>query len=115
MASATDLRKAEEIRDTILREAGDAVERIVFHGSRARGKARPNSDYDILVVMSDPVRNWLDESMRLSDLFVEFERPVDVQVFGHTEFEESKPVPATICYPADQHGVVLYEKPRAGS
>jgi predicted nucleotidyltransferase len=115
MVASRDLHNAERIRDAILKAAGDSVERILFHGSRALGKARPTSDYDILVVMRDPVENWVEASMRLSGLFDDFERPVDVQVFGRTEFEESRPVPATICYPADQFGVVLYEKSRAGS
>lgn len=115
MVDPHDLRNAEQIRDAILQEAGDAVERIVFHGSRARGKPRPGSDYDILVVMEEPVEDWVRESLRLSDLFADFERPVDVQVFGRTEFEESRPVPATICYPADRFGILLYEKPVANS
>ncbi|WP_349264166.1 nucleotidyltransferase domain-containing protein [Longimicrobium sp.] len=31
------------------------MERIVFYGSRVTGRARPTSDYDILVVLRDPV------------------------------------------------------------
>ena len=87
------------------------MERIVLHGSRATGRARPTSDYDILVVMDGDVDDWVGESVRLSSLFAEFERPVDVQVFGREEFEECRPVPATIAYPADRFGVVLYAKP----
>lgn len=115
MRSALDLDVLHQIRDEILRAAGDTVERIVFYGSRATGRARPTSDYDILVVLRDPVTNWVEESMRLSDLFNTFDHPVDVQVFGETEFEESRPVPGTVAYPADRHGVLLYARPRAGT
>jgi predicted nucleotidyltransferase len=100
-----DLRTAERIRDRILEAAGDAVERIVFYGSRVTGHVRPTSDYDILVVLRDPVPAWAEASLQLSDLFNTFERPVDVQVFGELEYEESRPVAGTVAYTADYHGV----------
>lgn len=108
MVNATDLQRARAISDALLAAAGPSIERIVFHGSRARGRARPASDYDILVVMRDEVHDWVAESERLRALFDGFEKPVDIQVFGKAEFEECRPVPATIAYPADQHGLVLY-------
>jgi uncharacterized protein len=110
MIAATELHTTERIKDRILQAAGDSVERIVLHGSRAVGRARPTSDYDILVVLHDPVEDWVRESLRLSELFVDFEHPVDIQVFGVEEFEECRPVPATIAYPADQFGTVLFAR-----
>jgi predicted nucleotidyltransferase len=46
---------------------GDRLERAVLFGSRARGDARPDSDYDIAVFIREPGR-WLDEVIRLADL-----------------------------------------------
>ena len=89
MIAATDLIAADRIKDRILHAAGDTVERIVLHGSRVTGRARPGSDYDVLVVLDDPV---------------------DIQVFGVEEFEECRPIPATIAYPADQFGALLYAR-----
>jgi predicted nucleotidyltransferase len=108
MATKHDLKAANQIRDTIIEAVGDAVLRIVFYGSRATGRARPSSDFDILVVLRDPVPNWLTSSMRLANLFDTFEHTVDVQVFGETEYEESRPVAGTVAYPADRQGIVLY-------
>ena len=87
------------------------MERILFYGSRVTGRCRPSSDFDILVILRDPVHDWSKASLGLSDLFNAFDRPVDVQVFGATEFEESRPVAGTVAYPADRHGVLLYAKP----
>lgn len=115
MPTEQDLRTAERIKDRILETAGDAVVRILFYGSRVTGRARPTSDYDILVVLRDPVRDWTEVSLQLSDLFNAFERPVDVQVFGESEYEESRPVAGTVAYPADHHGVLLYAKPGGSS
>jgi uncharacterized protein len=33
---------------------GDRVERVMLLGSRARGDAKPDSDYDIAVFLKDP-------------------------------------------------------------
>ena len=46
---------------------GDRLERVVLFGSRARGDARPDSDYDIAVFIREPNR-WFDEVIRLADL-----------------------------------------------
>jgi len=115
MLSASDLDLATQIKERILQAAGGSVQRIVLHGSRVTGRARPSSDYDVLVVLDDPVEDWVRESLRLSGLFVDFDHPVDVQVFGKEEFEECRPVPATIAYPADHYGVVLYAMQRTNS
>jgi predicted nucleotidyltransferase len=115
MPTEQELRTAERIRDRILEAAGDAVERIVFYGSRVTGRARPTSDYDILVVLRDPVPDWAEASLQLSDLFSTFERAVDVQVFGETEYEESRPVAGTVAFPAHHHGLLLYAKPGGSS
>jgi predicted nucleotidyltransferase len=108
MPTKHDLQIAQRIRDIIIDAVGDAVQRVVFHGSRVTGGARASSDFDILVVLRDPVPNWLASSVGLADLFNAFEHPVDVQVFGETEYEESRPVAGTMAYPADRHGIVLY-------
>jgi predicted nucleotidyltransferase len=115
MPTEQDLRTAERIKEKILEVAGDAVERILFYGSRVTGRPAPSSDYDILVVLRDPVPDWTEASLTLSGLFDAFDRAVDVQVFGATEFEESRPVAGTVAYPADRHGVLLYAKPGRSS
>ena len=81
MPTEQDLRTAERIRDRILEAAGNAVERILFYGSRVTGRPRPSSDYDILVVLRDPVADWAATSLHLSDLFNSFERPVDCLLY----------------------------------
>lgn len=76
---------------------------------RVSGRPRRTSDFDILVVVRDPVDDWVADSLRLADLFNDFQWPVDVQVFGEAEYNACVSVPGTLPYPASQRGLVLYE------
>jgi predicted nucleotidyltransferase len=44
---------------------GSKLERVMLFGSRARGDARPDSDYDIAVFIRDP-ESFNDEAARLA-------------------------------------------------
>jgi uncharacterized protein len=46
---------------------GDRLERVVLFGSRARGDAQADSDYDIAVFIRAP-EAWFNEVVRLADL-----------------------------------------------
>jgi uncharacterized protein len=47
-----------KFRAAVAKLYGDRVERIVLYGSRARGDARPDSDYDIAVFLDNLPSRW---------------------------------------------------------
>jgi uncharacterized protein len=49
---------------------GERIERVVLYGSRARGDAGPDSDYDVAVFLQD-LTDPLRELYRLADLGTE--------------------------------------------
>ena len=49
---------------------GDRIDRVVLFGSRARGDARPDSDYDVAVFIRDPGELW-DELGHLAHITTE--------------------------------------------
>lgn len=46
---------------------GDRLGRVVLLGSRARGDARPDSDYDIAVFLNDYSDRW-EEAYKIADV-----------------------------------------------
>ena len=54
-------------RDAVKALYGDTIERIVLYGSRARGDARPDSDYDVAVFLNEP-DSFYTETGRLAKI-----------------------------------------------
>ena len=106
MLTESDRQIAEELRARLL--AQGRMRRIILYGSRARGTASPESDFDVLVVEADPVLKW-DEMRRLRQAMRDLPHPVDVWVMGEREFEETKNIIGGLAYPAYKYGIVLYE------
>jgi predicted nucleotidyltransferase len=65
---------------------GDRIDRVVLFGSRARGDAGPESDYDVAVFLKDLPDHW-KERMRLADLRVDF-------ILDTGAFFDTQPFPA---------------------
>jgi predicted nucleotidyltransferase len=59
------------IRTSLRAIYGDRIERLVLFGSRARGGAHADSDYDIAVFLADLTDCWR-EFHRLADLRTDF-------------------------------------------
>jgi predicted nucleotidyltransferase len=66
---------------------GDQIERVILFGSRARGDAHSNSDYDVAVFLKSLPDRW-KEIRRLADLRVDF-------IDDTGAFFDTKPFPAT--------------------
>ena len=77
----TRTKDGSAIHDPVLRSFqaaltemyGDDLDRVVLFGSRARGDARPDSDYDVAVFLKSMPDRWaeLDRLAALSGAFID--------------------------------------------
>jgi uncharacterized protein len=85
-AVVTDDPVLKRVRDALHRIYGERIERIVLFGSRARGDANEESDYDLAVFLKDMDDRWR-EVRRLAELQDEILTDVGA-------FIDAKPYPA---------------------
>jgi len=84
-------------------------EKVILFGSRARGDARPDSDFDVLVIKeSDEPRYRRDAPLYVA--LAGLEVPVDVMVYTPEEIHEWSEVPLAFITTAVREGKVVYEK-----
>jgi uncharacterized protein len=50
----------QRFRAAIGESYGDRIERVVLYGSRARGDAQPDSDYDIALFLRNSASFWVE-------------------------------------------------------
>jgi uncharacterized protein len=73
----------ERFRAAVTEVYGDRLERVVLFGSRARGDAQPDSDYDVAVFLRD-----------MPDRFAEMNRLADIAtdiLYGEGAFVHAMP------------------------
>lgn len=102
-----DLRPISGMLELIER-AWHPVEVWLF-GSRARGEAGKDSDWDLLVVASDDAKG-VDDPLNGYRLRKEAKVSADVLLCRATDFREDRNTPNTIAYEAAHGGVLLYER-----
>lgn len=83
---------------------------IILFGSYIRGQVGPNSDLDILVVVSEDVKNCRQESVRIRRALRGISMPMDILVIPQQKLNQLRDVPGLIYTTALREGRVVYEK-----
>jgi predicted nucleotidyltransferase len=78
---------AKKIRDSI--SLIDSTAQVIVFGSRARGDARRESDWDILILLDNPVSTEIEKSFRnnLFDLEIETGEVFSIFVYQIKEWD----------------------------
>lgn len=113
MEDAVDTAEGEVvyrlIREAVLEEAnrlGVRVEKIILFGSRARGDYREDSDYDVVIVVSDDSSSTSVKLLRRR-LYMRLSIPVDIVTVRRSLWEKYREIPGTVLYEAAREGVAI--------
>ena len=87
-------------------------ESLWLFGSRARREHRPDSDFDILVVLPDEPATIATDYRHALEPLLGSGLPCDVVPCPHSDFERAKNTPGTIAHEAFHAGRQLYQKRR---
>jgi predicted nucleotidyltransferase len=106
LAAADDILIRDIVRRIVQATQPD---KIILFGSRARGDARPDSDFDVLVIKdSDEPGYRRDAPLYLA--LAGMNAPVDLMVYTPEEVREWSAVPQAFVTTAVREGKVLYER-----
>ena len=103
------MEKAIQIIKEIIENRGLKVLRIILFGSRAKGNAKEDSDWDFLVIVDkdlDRKKKW-DIIIKIKRKLAELKIPNDIIINSIREFEEKKDNVGYITYYALREGKVL--------
>lgn len=87
-----------------------APRRIVLFGSRARGDARPDSDYDLFVEMESDLPPRA-RAVAIGRMFPDRLWSLDVLVYTPDEVRRHRGQLGTVLYEIERDGRVLHERP----
>jgi predicted nucleotidyltransferase len=82
--------------------------RIYLFGSRARGVYRPDSDYDILIVINDDAPRELQSAGKAYEALWGIRVPVDVLVLTESAFNERLHVDTSLPSEVIREGKILH-------
>ena len=85
-------------------------EQIWLFGSRARGQARPDSDWDLLVVVPDETDDSQFDPLVAWRMSKESGVPADVILCRVSDLREGRRIPNTLGYEVERDGVLIYER-----
>jgi uncharacterized protein len=83
--------------------------RIILFGSWARGEARPDSDFDLLVVLAQ-VANKRNSTIQIGNSLSDLPVSKDIVVTTPDEIERRGKIIGDVLRPALREGIVIYER-----
>ncbi len=79
-----------EVKAAVLRHEPNAE--VILYGSAARGEHGPESDYDVLVLVPQPLPHEAEQRLRYAVYDVAFDRELLVSVMIYTREQWASPV-----------------------
>ena len=82
--------------------------RVILFGSRARGDARPDSDYDLLVIVDDDLPDARRDGHAVNAARGDYRGSVDILPWRRSLYDAQRGVVGSLPWTANREGVVVY-------
>lgn len=70
------------------------IVKVIFFGSRAKGIAKPGSDYDFLIVLLEKDRKIIEEIYDIvTDFLIKYGADISLKVYRNKEFQKMASIP----------------------
>ena len=110
----TEVKSAQHVPQVVLDMADCLVEtfhpeRIYLFGSYARGDVTPDSDYDLMMIVSDSDQPAYQRSQEAHRVLFDFHQAKDVLVWTRDEFDRRVHLAASLPATILREGILLYD------
>jgi len=110
----TELKRVQNVPQVVLDMAECLVEtfhpeRIYLFGSYARGDMTPDSDYDLMMIVSESPLPQYERSQQAHRVLFDFHQAKDVLVWTRDEFDRRVHLVASLPATILREGVLLYD------
>jgi len=71
-------------------------EKVILFGSQARGDARPDSDWDLLVLLNKKKKNFEDEDIYgypFAEMGLKYKTYISVKIYTKNDWKKRRPTP----------------------
>ncbi|MBU0573884.1 MAG: nucleotidyltransferase domain-containing protein [Candidatus Margulisbacteria bacterium] len=106
-----DQQIIEKFKDKLLKQAQNNIDKILFFGSRARGLGRPDSDYDVLLVVSQKKNELIDAFYDVVTEFLQkYGVDISLKIYTVNEYNKKIGLPMPFFINIKKYGVEIWNK-----
>lgn len=90
---------------------GSKIEKVIFFGSRAKMKAKPWSDYDILIVLDKRDSSTIDEIYELVTEFqLSYMVDISLKIYEKETFDKNNALQIPFLIQIQKTGIILWSR-----
>lgn len=103
----------KEFTERLVERFAPIIEKVIFFGSRAQGKAKPWSDYDLLIVLDKRDPSTIDKIYELVTEFqLNYRADISLKIYGKDDFNRKSALQTPFLNRIQETGIVLWTRYR---
>lgn len=103
----------DQFKSELLSKCEKELDRIIFFGSRARGLGKPDSDYDLLLVVSSKNQKLIDDIYEIStDFSLKHGVDISLKIYRVDDYRKKIDLPMPFFLNIKKNGVEIWSNPK---